>query len=167
MLWLCQRIETFAPLSHFDARTATALPSPKKSRNLHSHQAPYLFAHFLVCLMKAPLRSHLHACFFLCLPLPKNTLACKGQIMIASAAWQERLGLALTVLLEDPEGATVRRLATDAAAAAAALDSSVGMAASGSLWIAPAPAAVRLFCLPYAGGVSENVFARRVPPACS
>lgn len=91
-----------------------------------------------------------------------------GQIMIASAAWQERLGLALTVLLEDPEGATVRRLAADAAAAAAALDSSVGTAASGSLWIAPAPVTVRLrlFCLPYAGGVSENVFARRVPPAC-
>ena len=35
-------------------------------------------------------------------------------------------------------------------------------AATGSLWISPSPVTVklRLFCLPYAGGVSENVYAR-------
>ena len=35
-------------------------------------------------------------------------------------------------------------------------------AAAGPLWVSPAPVSVkmRLFCLPYAGGVSENVFAR-------
>ncbi len=34
-----------------------------------------------------------------------------------------------------------------------------------STWIAPSPVSVklRLFCLPYAGGVSENVFARYDP----
>ena len=39
----------------------------------------------------------------------------------------------------------------------------LGKAALAALaWISPAPFAVkmRLFCLPYAGGVSENVFAR-------
>ena len=35
-------------------------------------------------------------------------------------------------------------------------------AAAGPLWVSPAPVSVkmRIFCLPYAGGVSENVFAR-------
>ena len=34
--------------------------------------------------------------------------------------------------------------------------------ATGPLWVSPAPVAIkmRIFCLPYAGGVSENVFAR-------
>ena len=34
--------------------------------------------------------------------------------------------------------------------------------AAGPLWVSPAPISIkmRLFCLPYAGGVSENVFAR-------
>ena len=76
---------------------------------------------------------------------------------------QERLGITLTLLLEDPEGATVSRLAAEAAGAAPSNSGTLAAPASGSLWIAPAPATVRmrLFCLPYAGGVSENVYARR------
>ena len=86
---------------------------------------------------------------------------------------QERLGVQLTTLLEDPEGATVRRLAREAHAAlrdhnnaggsAPGSGTGAGRQAARSAWIAPAPSLVRmrLFCLPYAGGVSENVYARR------
>ena len=80
---------------------------------------------------------------------------------------QDRLGVALTVLIEDPEGATIQRLVAEAAQATSAAGGSArSMAAAasgrGSLWIAPCPVSVklRLFCLPYAGGVSENVFVR-------
>ena len=89
---------------------------------------------------------------------------------------QERLGVQLATLLEDPEGATVLRLAREAHAALKDREHSgghevgsgagAGRQAARSAWIAPAPASVRmrLFCLPYAGGVSENVFARRARP---
>ncbi len=89
---------------------------------------------------------------------------------------QDRLGVALTVLIEDPEGATIQRLVAEAVQASAAARGSGGarsmVAASsgrGSLWIAPCPVSVklRLFCLPYAGGVSENVFARCAAPHSS
>ncbi len=83
-------------------------------------------------------------------------------------AWQERLGVQLPLLLEDPEGATVRGLAREArallqSAAVGASGAGRGAPAPCSAWIAPAPASVRLrlFCLPYAGGVSENVYAKR------
>ena len=88
---------------------------------------------------------------------------------------QERLGVQLATLVEDPEGATVLRLAREAHAAlrdrrhgsgtAAGSGAGPGRQAARSAWVAPAPASVRmrLFCLPYAGGVSENVFARRGP----
>lgn len=84
----------------------------------------------------------------------------------------------LATLLEDPEGATVLRLAREAHAAlrdrsyggghAAGSGAGAGRQAARSAWIAPAPASVRmrLFCLPYAGGVSENVFARRARTCC-
>lgn len=67
-----------------------------------------------------------------------------------------------TLLLEDPEGATLSRLAAEAAGAAPADSGAAEAPASGSPWIAPAPAPLRmrLFCLPYAGGMSENVYAR-------
>ncbi len=78
---------------------------------------------------------------------------------------QDRLGVTLTVLIEDPEGATIRKLVAEAMATGTAggADSAERSATSrGSLWISPSPVSVklRLFCLPYAGGVSENVFAR-------
>lgn len=82
---------------------------------------------------------------------------------------QEMTGVVLTGLVEDPEGATIKKLASEAAAAlagpmAAGPETSAGSQErrQSSLWIAPAPSLIklRLFCLPYAGGVSENVFAR-------
>ena len=71
--------------------------------------------------------------------------------------------MTLTLLLENPEGATLSQLAAEAARAAPENSGAAAAPAPGSLWIAPAPAPVRmrLFCLPYAGGVSENVYARR------
>ena len=100
---------------------------------------------------------------------------------------QEATGLELMTLIEDPEGATIAAIVSEATVAAAAASSAaVTFAASqqdslaatavaqpqqqqalvvrqhAPAWISPAPFAVkmRLFCLPYAGGVSENVFAR-------
>jgi hypothetical protein len=75
------------------------------------------------------------------------------------------MGLELTALVEDPGNASVRRLAQEARAKLAAGEGGSGSAAAAqerSLWISPTPVSVkmRLFCLPYAGGVSENVFAR-------
>ncbi len=77
---------------------------------------------------------------------------------------QDRLGLALVTLIEDPEGATIQRLVAEALQASAAGAPRHKGGARGSLWVAPAPVSVklRLFCLPYAGGVSENVFGRLV-----
>ncbi len=76
---------------------------------------------------------------------------------------QDRLGVILTVLIEDPEGATITRLVAEAVSATGGADGAARSSGSrGSLWISPSPVTVklRLFCLPYAGGVSENVFAR-------
>jgi len=86
----------------------------------------------------------------------------EAALVVSGRARQERLGVQLTLLLEDPEGATLSRRAAAAAAAAAAGGSAAAPPDARSLWIAPAPSSIRLrlFCLPYAGGVSENVFAR-------
>ena len=89
-----------------------------------------------------------------------------------SAALQERLGLELTSLIEDPQSASVRMIAAEAHAMLASGPVGVSTAPlePWSTWIAPSPVSVklRLFCLPYAGGVSENVFARYgSPPVCS
>lgn len=79
---------------------------------------------------------------------------------------QDRLGLELTGLIEDPGNASVQRLAQEASAKVAAGEGSIGGGAAAalehSIWISPTPVTIkmRLFCLPYAGGVSENVFAR-------
>lgn len=99
---------------------------------------------------------------------------------------QEATGLELMTLIEDPQGATVAAIAQEAAAAAAAVApapvaAQQGLAqpqhqamvavqrrpaqaaqAAGHLWISPAPFAIkmRVYCLPYAGGMSENVYAR-------
>ena len=94
---------------------------------------------------------------------------------------QERLGLELACLAEDPAGATVAAVVREAQARLTSqpIRTQPAAAAAHSLlaganilqprrWVAPAPAGVklRLFCLPYAGGVSENVFARyaQTPP---
>ena len=76
---------------------------------------------------------------------------------------QESIGLELTSLIEDPQNASVRVIAAEAFGMLANGEAGrPGPADTGSLWISPAPVSVklRLFCLPYAGGVSENVFGR-------
>ena len=97
-----------------------------------------------------------------------------------TAAAQELTGLELSALIEDPEHASVRVIAAEALARS---DTTAGGSRAvtraepaWARWVAPAPFTVkmRLFCLPYAGGVSENVFARcarmqtvRVPDSCT
>lgn len=95
----------------------------------------------------------------------------------------------LMVLIEDPQAATLGYIIAEVAAKAPTMarkaepkggsravhveayasrqaTSYVSMqtaaALAGPQWISPAPVAIkmRLFCLPYAGGVSENVFGR-------
>lgn len=76
---------------------------------------------------------------------------------------QERLGLELTILIEDPEHATVQRIVAEALAKSHSGEGQKGSAlALRSTWISPSPVSIklRIFCMPYAGGVSENVFAR-------
>ena len=99
--------------------------------------------------------------------LPDLNLRDAASINICVA--QEVTGVVLTGLVEDPEGATIEKLAAEAAAAlagphAAGPEARAELQERGqsSMWIAPAPSLIklRLFCLPYAGGVSENVFAR-------
>ena len=73
----------------------------------------------------------------------------------------------LTSLIEDPEHASVRLIVSEAVGrtgggSGSAMQGVVGGNVVASPWISPAPISVkmRLFCLPYAGGVSENVFGR-------
>ena len=81
---------------------------------------------------------------------------------------QERLGVELTALVEDPERATIQNLVKEALAgqgshAVATAAGAIPIVESfTSPWISRSPVSIKLllFCLPYAGGVSENVFAR-------
>ena len=100
-------------------------------------------------------------------------------IVMCGVRAQERLGLELACLAEDAAGATITAVVREAqarlgsqpirtqpaAAAAHSLPAGAGILQLRQ-WIAPAPAGVklRLFCLPYAGGVSENVFAKYAQP---
>lgn len=108
----------------------------------------------------------------------------------------ESLGVELTSLTDDPQGATISSIVEEAVALLAQtvnepsanangmpqqallhqeqsrVHNSVSVLGNQSLldsnsghtmpWISPAPVTVkmRLFCIPYAGGVSENVFGR-------
>lgn len=73
-----------------------------------------------------------------------------------------------TSLIEDPEHASVQQIVAEAMAAGGGSSGGVGghsVTAPGqaqSPWISPAPISIklRLFCLPYAGGISENVYGR-------
>jgi hypothetical protein len=76
---------------------------------------------------------------------------------------QEELGLELASLIEDPQNASIRVIAAEAfSKLASGTAGSAKAAEMRSVWISPAPVTVklRLFCLPYAGGISENVYAR-------
>jgi aryl carrier-like protein len=89
----------------------------------------------------------------------------------------EVTGMELMTLIEDPEGASLAMILEELGQARAAArqppptltpdrhrfrSEQSHIAPSHPLWISPAPFSVkmRIFCLPYAGGVSENVFAR-------
>ena len=88
------------------------------------------------------------------------------QIHAEDSCAQELLKIELVTLIEDPQRATLRQLVSDAKKASsrtpAVASASHTEQRSPSIWIAGSPVAIklRLFCLPYAGGVSENVFAR-------
>jgi hypothetical protein len=86
---------------------------------------------------------------------------------------QEITGLEVTSLIEDPEHASVRQIVSEVlgsrapgadsdAAGTAAGSGAVAAQHVASPWISPAPITIkmRLFCLPYAGGISENVYSR-------
>ena len=93
---------------------------------------------------------------------------------------QEALGVDLALLAEDPQGATINSIVEEATPKLAAVQSAAGSSlvvpaggaaaaaaaavqvVTGPLWISPTPVTVkmRLFCLPWAGGMSENLFAR-------
>ena len=75
----------------------------------------------------------------------------------------------ITSLISDASSATASKIASEACAllSARGKDNILASAASSASqkhaqWIARAPVTIkmRLFCLPYAGGVSENVFGR-------
>ena len=98
-----------------------------------------------------------------CVPVPVYQISICGDPVL-----QELVGVELPCLIEDPQNASVRIIAVEAIAKLAAGEG--GRAVSGkealsdvySSWISPSPVSIkmRLFCLPYAGGVSENVFGR-------
>lgn len=79
-------------------------------------------------------------------------------------ASQDKLGLELDSLIEDAQNASVRVIAAEAYAklTSGAAGPQSAEETERSTWISPAPATVkmRLFCLPYAGGISENVYSR-------
>ena len=78
---------------------------------------------------------------------------------------QDVLGFASLSLVEDPQRATLTQLIQDVASACATEASQTSaLPRDISPWIARSPVTIklRLFCLPYAGGVSENLFARQV-----
>ena len=80
---------------------------------------------------------------------------------------QEIWAIELTILIDDPARATIKHLTSEIYAALNIHDATQEnvTAIQRSEWISPAPISIkmRLFCLPYAGGVSENIFAKYVP----
>ena len=74
---------------------------------------------------------------------------------------QEQYGVTATALIDDPNGVTIERLASEIIESTKAQDKHVP--STTSTWISPSPVSIklRLYCLPYAGGISENVYARQ------
>jgi surfactin synthase thioesterase subunit len=117
-------------------------------------------------------------------------LALQGLDSLAGLELRQKLqealgGVELALLAEDPQGATISSIVEEAfskvsalraaasstalvpaggAAAQAAIAAAKAAAevAAGPLWISPTPVTIkmRIFCLPWAGGMSENLFAR-------
>ena len=115
-------------------------------------------------------------------------LALQGLDSLAGLELRQKLqealgGVELALLAEDPQGATISSIVEEAfskmtALRAASGSSSTALVPAGSsqasiaaraaevvagpLWISPTPVTIkmRIFCLPWAGGMSENLFAR-------
>ena len=94
---------------------------------------------------------------------------------------QDQLGVNILSGIEDMQGATLRSMTTEAVLQVRSVQQQIQINRQIKAnqyetpitdlqptnrrvppWISPAPISVkmRLFCIPYAGGVSENVFAR-------
>jgi len=104
-------------------------------------------------------------------PSPDAPLADSGVDSLAAIELRRRLAAAFGVDAPSAAspGVSAARLAADVVAASAGASARAAPPAS-SAWIAPATTTplMRLFCLPYAGGVSEAVFGgwgRLLPPA--
>jgi hypothetical protein len=71
-------------------------------------------------------------------------------------------------MVEDPEGVTIEHIVLEIVANSEQKHKALSMLTT-SPWIVSSPIVtrLRLFCLPYAGGVSENVFARQPFPICT
>lgn len=116
-------------------------------------------------------------------------LALQGLDSLAGLELRQKLqealgGVELALLAEDPQGATISSIIEEASSKVTALraasrststalvlagSSQAAIAAQGAaevlagpLWISPTPVTIkmRIFCLPWAGGMSENLFAR-------
>ncbi len=115
-------------------------------------------------------------------------LALQGLDSLAGLELRQKLqealgGVELALLAEDPQGATMSSIVEEAFSKVSALNAARGSASTalvlagagasqaaaqaaeivaGPLWISPTPVTIkmRIFCLPWAGGMSENLFAR-------
>lgn len=111
-------------------------------------------------------------------------LALQGLDSLAGLELRQKLqealgGVELALLAEDPQGATISSVVEEAFSKATALKAETTSNAlmpagssqaareaaevvAGPLWISPTPVTIkmRIFCLPWAGGMSENLFAR-------
>ena len=80
---------------------------------------------------------------------------------------QEVWAVEITNLIEDLAKATIKHLTMEIYVALKLHHSpnKIVTAKQRSEWISPTPISIkmRLFCLPYAGGVSENIFAKYAP----
>ena len=76
-------------------------------------------------------------------------------------AMQEHYGVTATALVDDPDGVTIERLASEIVASGRTRDEHVPSMTN--TWISPSPVSIRLrlYCFPYAGGISEIVYARQ------
>lgn len=72
-------------------------------------------------------------------------------------------------LIDSPESTNIEQLVSDIVRSSEETHNALHMhdESTKSMWIAPSPISVkmRLFCFPYAGGISENVFARQAASA--
>ena len=84
---------------------------------------------------------------------------------------QDTFNVTAMTLIDNPEGTTVATLVSDILVSSNEqhVSSYAHDDITTSMWIAPSPISVkmRLFCFPYAGGISENVFARQASLICN